>query len=66
MTQINPKQIHSFEDALQKIDELEKRIVELEQNTLTKQEYLNLKKVEATDWEDVFKQAGEAYQEAKK
>ena len=66
MNQLNPKQVHGLEDALKKIDELEKRIVELEQNTLTKQEYLNLKKVEATAWEDVFKQAVETYQETKK
>ena len=66
MTQLSPKQVHGLEEALQKIDELEKRIVELEQNTLTKQEYLNLKKVEATALEDVFKQFVETYQEVKK
>lgn len=42
MTQISPKQVRNLEEALQKIDELEKRIIELEQNTLTRQEFANL------------------------
>ena len=66
MTQISPKQVRNLEEALQKIDELEKRIIELEQNTLTRQEFSDLNTIKAKMVEDVFKQAHESYQDAKK
>lgn len=66
MTQINPKQVRGLEEALQKIEVLEKRIIELEQNTLTRQEFSDLSAIKAKALEDAFKQATESYQDVKK